>query len=60
MRKYRLIALRVAIALLAAVCQSAPPPTVGAGLAQSDAADLQPPTGAPEKSEARPPHRNPS
>lgn len=69
MRKYRLIALAVAIALLAAACQSAPPPTVGAGPAQSDAPNLQsptaapdsvqeaaaqtPPTGAPEESEAR-------
>ncbi len=48
MRKYRLIALGVAIALLAAACQSAAPPTVGSGLVQSDAADLQPPTTAPE------------
>ena len=71
MRKYRLIALGVAVTLLAAACQSAPPPTAGAGLAQSDAADLQPltaapesaqeaaaqapPTGAPEESEAQSP-----
>ena len=48
MRKSRLIALGVAVTLLAAACQAAPLPTVQAGPTQSDAADLQPPTTAPD------------
>ena len=54
MRTYRLIASGVAVALLAAACQSAAPPPVQDVPAQSDTAELQPSAGAPESAQAPP------